>query len=154
MQYCSPGFFKTLKIPVVLGRDFNDRDDAGAPKVGIVNQKFVKRYLGGASPLGRHIGMGIDPGTKLDIQIVGVVGDTKYESMRVEIPFELYIPSEQTDFANGATVYVRAQGDPTQLFNTLRTAVRGVDTGVPMYDMRTLDDQMKISLLTERLQRN
>ena len=151
MQYCSPGFFKTLKIPVLLGRDFNERDVAGAPKVGIVNQKFVKRYLGGADPLGRHIGMGIDPGTKLDIQIVGVVGDTKYESMRDEIPFELYIPSEQTDFANGATVYVRAQGDPTQLFNTLRTAVRGVDTGVPMYDMRTLDDQMKISLLTERL---
>jgi predicted permease len=151
MQYCSPGFFKTLKIPVLLGRDFTDRDVAGAPKVGIVNQKFVKRYLGGADPLGRHIGMGIDPGTKLDIQIVGVVGDTKYESMRDEIPFELYIPSEQTDFANGGTVYVRAQGDPTQLFNTLRTAVRGVDTGVPMYDMRTLDDQVKISLLTERL---
>ncbi|HMC61083.1 MAG TPA: FtsX-like permease family protein, partial [Candidatus Solibacter sp.] len=151
MQYCSPGFFKTLKIPVLLGRDFTERDVAGAPKVGIVNQKFVKRYLGGADPLGRHIGIGIDPGTKLDIQIVGVVGDTKYESMRDEIPFELYIPSEQTDFANGGTVYVRAQGDPTQLFNTLRTAVRGVDTGVPMYDMRTLDDQMKISLLTERL---
>jgi predicted permease len=151
MQYCSPGFFKTLKIPVLLGRDFTERDVAGAPKVGIVNQKFVKRYLGGADPLGRHVGMGIDPGTKLDIQIVGVVGDTKYESMRDEIPFELYIPSEQTNFANGGTVYVRAQGDPTQLFNTLRTAVRGVDTGVPMYDMRTLDDQMKISLLTERL---
>ena len=151
MQYCSPGFFKTLKIPVLLGRDFNERDVAGAPKVGIVNQKFVKRYLGGADPIGRHIGMGIDPGTKLDIQIVGVVGDTKYESMRDEIPFELYIPSEQTNFANGGTVYVRAQGDPTQLFNTLRTAVRGVDAGVPMYDMRTLEGQMEISLLTERL---
>jgi len=151
MQYCSPGFFKTLKIPVVLGRDFNDRDDAGAPKVGIVNQKFVKRYLGGASPLGRHIGMGIDPGTKLDIQIVGVVGDTKYESMRDEIPYELYIPSDQKGFATGGTVYVRAKGDPTQAFNTLRTAVRAVDANVPMYDMRTVDNQMEISLLTERL---
>jgi len=71
MQYCSPGFFKTLKIPVVLGRDFNDRDDAGAPKVGIVNQKFVKRYFGDGNPLGRHVGMGIDPGTKTEIQIIG-----------------------------------------------------------------------------------
>src|SRR5207302_4046900 len=67
MQYCSPDFFKTLKIPVLLGRDFNDRDITGAPKVGIVNQKFARRYFGDADPLGRHIGMGIDPGTKTDI---------------------------------------------------------------------------------------
>jgi predicted permease len=151
MQYCSPGFFTTLKIPVLRGRDFNERDVAGAQKVGIVNQKFVKRYFGGADPLGRHIGMGIDPGTKTDIQIVGVAADTKYESMREEIPYELYIPSEQKDFATGGTVYVRTRGNPTQVFNMLRTAVRAVDASVPMFDMRTLDDQMAISLLTERL---
>src|ERR1035441_8232716 len=151
VQYCSPGFFQTLKIPVLLGRDFNDRDDAGAPKVGIVNQKFAKRYFGDAVVLGRHVGMGIDPGTKTDIQIVGVVGDTKYESMRDEIPYELYMPSGQKGFAGGGTVYVRVQGDPTHTFNTLRGAVRAVDAAVPMYDMRTLDDQMEISLLTERL---
>src|SRR5260370_32261043 len=126
MQYCSPGFFRTLKIPVLLGRDFNDRDIAGAPKVGIVNQKFVKRYFGSASPLGRHVGMGIDPGTKTDIQIMGVVGDTKYENMREEIPYELYIPSEQKGFADGSTIYVRAQGDPTLVFNSPRTSVRAV----------------------------
>jgi predicted permease len=151
MQYCSPGFFKTLKIPVLLGRDFNEKDTAGTQKVGIVNQKFVNRYFGGREPLGRHIGMGIDPGTKLDIQIVGVVGDTKYESLRDEIPYELYIPTEQKGFADGGTIYVRAQGDPARAFNTIRAAVRQVDTGVPMYDMRTLEHQMEISLLTERL---
>jgi predicted permease len=151
MQFCSPGFFKTLKIPVLLGRDFTDRDDAGAPKVGIVNEKFVKRYFGDSNPLGRHIGMGIDPGIKTDIQIVGVVGDTKYENMRDEIPYELYLPSVQKGFANGGTVYVRAQGDPTGVFNTLRAAVTGVDASVPMYDVRTVGDEMEISLLTERL---
>ena len=82
---------------------------------------------------------------------MGVVGDTKYESMRDEIPYEVYVPSAQQGFANGGTIYVRAQGDPTQLFNLLRTAVRGVDAGVPMYGMRTLTDQMEISLLTDRL---
>jgi len=151
MQYCSPGFFKTLKIPVLLGREFNERDILGAPKVGIVNRKFVKRYFRGADPLGRHIGMGIDPGTKTDIQIVGVVGDTKYESMRDEIPEELYIPSEQKEFANGGTVYLRAQGDPTRVFSTLRAAVGGIDATVPMFDTRTLNDQVQISLLTDRL---
>ena len=151
MQFCSPGFFKTLKIPVLLGRDFNDRDILGAPKVGIVNQKLVKKYFGNGNALGRHIGMGIDPGTKMDIQIVGVVGDTKYEDMREEIPEELYLPSEQQKFANGATVYVRARGDATNLFNTLREAVRSVDSSVPFYDVRTLERQMEISLLRERL---
>jgi predicted permease len=151
MQYCWPGFFKTLKIPVLLGRDFNDRDVFGAPKVGIVNQKFVNRYLPGVNPIGRHVGMGIDPGTKTDITIVGVVGDTKYESMRDEIPYELYIPSFQNNFANGGTIYVRSAGDPTRLFNVLRTEVRGVDASVPVYDLRTVSGQMEISLLTERL---
>jgi predicted permease len=151
MQYCTPGFFKTLKIPVLLGRDFNERDVDKAPKVGIVNQKFVERYFGSASPLGRHVGMGIDPGTKTDIQIVGVVGNTKYESMREEIPYELYVPYAQAGFSQGLTFYVRAQSDPANVFNALRGAVREVDTSVPMYDMRTLDDQMEISLLTERL---
>jgi len=151
MQFCSPGFFKTLRIPVQLGRDFDERDDGGAPKVGIVNQKFVRRYFGDANPLGRHIGMGIDPGTKTDIQIVGVVGDTKYESMRDEIPYEFYIPASQHQGANGGTVYVRAQADPTRLFNAVRAAMQSVDAGVPTYDMRTLDHQMEVSLLTERL---
>jgi predicted permease len=151
MQYCSPGFFKTLKIPILLGRDFTERDDAGAPKVGIVNQKFVKRYFGGANPLGRHIGMGIDPGTKMDIQIVGVVGDTKYESMRDEIPYEVYVPNAQQRFANSATVYLRIQGDPALAFNMVRGAMRSVDSAVPVYDMRTLDHVMDISLLTDRL---
>jgi predicted permease len=151
MQFCSPGFFKTLSISLTMGRDFNDRDIYGAPKVAIVNQKFAKRYFGSASPLGRHIGMGIDPGTKTDIEIVGVAGDTKYESMRDEIPEEVYIPSAQRNFADGGTIYVRAPGDPTLLFNTLRNVVRSVDANVPVHNMRTLTHQMEISLLTERL---
>jgi predicted permease len=151
MQYCSPDYFKTLHIPILRGRDFTARDVQGAPKVGIVNQKFVNRYLPNAEPLGRHIGMGIDPGTKTDIEIVGVVGDTKYENMREEIPFELYIPTDQKNFATGGTVYVRIAGDRTQVSAAIRSEARGVDAAVPMYDMRTLADQSEISLLTERL---
>jgi ABC-type antimicrobial peptide transport system permease subunit len=95
--------------------------------------------------------MGIDPGTKLDIEIIGVVADTKYESMRDPIPYELYVPDAQQNFANSETVYVRASGDPTHLFNVLRTEARAVDTSVAMYDLRTVSDQMEISMLTERL---
>ena len=151
MQYCSPDFFATLKIPILLGRDFTIKDAAGAPKVGIVNQKFASRYFGGANPLGRHVGMGIDPGTKMDIEIVGVAGNTRYESMQEEIPDELYIPYTQTKFVTGMTAYVRTHGDPTGIFNTMRQVVRGVDPGVPMYDLRSLDDQIEISLFVQRM---
>jgi predicted permease len=151
MQYCSTDYFAALRIPLVLGRDFTLKDAAGAPRVGIVNQNFAKRYFAGVNPLGRHVGMGIDPSTKMDIEIVGVAGDTRYESMSDEIPPELYIPYTQLDFANGMTVYLRTHGDPANTFNTARRVVREVDPTVPMYDLRTLDDQIEISLFTQRL---
>ena len=61
-----------------------------------MNERFAKRYFTG-SPIGRHVGMGGNPGTKLDIEIVGVVKDTRYEGLRDEIPYELYIPYRQMD---------------------------------------------------------
>ncbi len=151
MQYCSADFFETLKIPLLTGRTFDRRDDKGAPKVAVVNERFAKRYIGSANPIGRHIGMGKDPGTKLDIEIVGVVGDTKYESMREEIPYEVYIPYRQTDFVDGMVAYARTESDPANFFTRVRQVVRDVDASVPMYDMRTLDQQVENSLLTERM---
>jgi ABC-type antimicrobial peptide transport system permease subunit len=71
--------------------------------------------------------------------------------MREEIPYELYIPAAQRGFDNGMTVYVRTAGDVAHVFDMLRTEARAVDAGVPTYDMRTLTDQMEISLLTDRL---
>jgi predicted permease len=151
MQFVSPRFFETLGIPVMLGRDFTLRDEKGGPKVGIVNQRFARKYFAGVSPIGRHVGMGLNPGTKLDIEIVGVAGDTRYESMRDEIPYELYIPYRQLDFAEGMTAYLRAKGDPANLFPTLRQVVREVDSNVPVYRMRTLEQQVDKSLVTERM---
>jgi predicted permease len=151
MQYCSPGYFAALKIPLLVGRDFTIKDVAGAPKAGIVNQKFAARYFGKANPIGRHMALGIDPGTRLDIEIVGVAGDTRYESMHDEVPYELYIPYPQLDFVNGMTAYLRARGEPAGMLSTLRRVVREVDPSVPMYDLRTLDDQIEISLFIQRL---
>ena len=151
MQFCAYGFFNTLKVPVLLGRAFDERDDTSSPKVAIVNQKFALRYFGSASPIGRHIGMGNNPGTKTNIEIVGVVGDTKYESMREEVPYEVYIPYRQTDFVDGMVAYVHTASDPANFFSPLRQVVHDVDVNVPMYDMRSLDQQVEISLVTERM---
>jgi predicted permease len=151
MQFISTDFFSTLGIPILRGRDFTARDVEGAPKVAIVNAKFVKKYFPNSDPLGRHIGMGNDPGTKTDIEIIGVAGDTKYEDMRTPIPEEVYQPHIQQEYALNATIYVRTRGNPAAMFTTIRQAVRQVDPTVPVYRMRTLSDQLDTSLVTERL---
>jgi predicted permease len=151
MNYISPDFFRTLGIPVALGRDFTERDEKQAPKVAIVNQKFVKRFFGERNAIGRHIGMGSDPGTKTDITIVGVVGDTKYESLREDVPIELYLPYAQVEFATEMTAYVRANQPANVALPALRGVVQSLDANLPMYHARTLTEQADRSLVTERL---
>jgi predicted permease len=151
MNFVSPGHFKTMEVPVLVGRDFDARDDTKSMKVAIVNEKFAKKYLGGVNAIGRHIGMGGDPGTKTDITIIGVVRDTKYESMRDEMPIEVFRPYRQMEFVTGMNAYLRTERNPEELFATLRKKIQELDSNVPVTDMRTLEKQMEISLVTERL---
>jgi predicted permease len=151
MQFTSTGYFATLGVPVILGRDFTDRDVLGSPKVGIVNQRFVDRYFGGRSPIGMHLGMGGDPGTKTDIEVIGVVRDTRYEGLREEVPYQLYRPYRQMDFVQGMTVYARSNADTAAVFTAMRQAVQQVDANVPVYKVRTLAQQLDKSLMSERL---
>ena len=151
MQFASPGYFETLGIPILLGRDFDARDIYGSPKVGIINERFMNKYFGGQNPIGRRVGMGGNPGTKLDIEIIGVAKDTKYENLRVEVPYELYRPYRQMDFTLGMTAYVRTRSDPANLFGGIRQTVREVDAGVPVFALRTLEQQVDKSLVRERM---
>jgi predicted permease len=151
MNFVSPGHFKTLGVPILVGRDFDMRDDLNSMKVAIVNEKFAKRYLGGVNAIGRHIGMGGDPGTKTDITVIGVVRDTKYESMRDEMPFEMYRPYRQMEFVDGMYAYVRTDRNQEELFETMRRKVLELDPNVPVVEMRTLEKQTEMSLMTERL---
>ena len=162
--YCnavSPGYFATMGIPLLLGRDFTLKDEhTAAPepglnipnfRVAIANEKFVMHYFGDANPIGRHIGFGIDPGTKTPMEIIGVVKDAKYTSMRDEIPRQLFFPYLESTVGGGMTAYVRTTAEPSQMFQALRSAVRRLDANLPLYKMRTVDEQMDQSLLTERL---
>lgn len=151
MNFVSPGYFNTMEIPLLAGRDFRITDAVGATKVAIVNASFAKKYFGSLTAVGHQIGMGIDPGTKTDITIVGVARDTKYESMRDEIPTEVFRPFHQMEFASGMTAYVRTARDPNQVFSMTRNAVQSLDPNLPVYQMTTLVKQMDDSLVTERL---
>jgi hypothetical protein len=116
-----------------------------------VNETFAKKYFGGSSAIGHKIGMGIDPGTKTDITIIGVARSTKYESMRDEIPTEVFRPYQQMDFATGITAYVRTARDPEEVFSSIRTRMHDLDANLPVFEMETLEKAMKDSLVTERL---
>jgi len=151
VNYISPAFFTTLKIPLYTGRDFTDRDTLGKPRVAIVNEKFARHYFGNQSPLGHRIGLGGDPGTKTDIEIVGVVGDTKYQTMRQDAPREVYFPYLQNDWATRMTAYVRTDAGSSQMFSSLRAAVHKLDSRLPVFEMKTEERQLDDVLAVERL---
>ncbi len=156
----SPGYFRTLGIPLVTGRDFTDRDeyaDVGSEertfRVAIANQRFVKQYFGNTNPIGRRIGFGdaSNPGTKTPIQIVGVVGNSKYTDVRGETPRELFFPFLEANDAGGFVVYVRTAREATTVFESMRRTVQQLDANLPVSDMRTVDAQVERSLSSERL---
>jgi predicted permease len=147
----SAGFFPTLGAPVIAGRDFDGRDARPAGETGgqsaIVNESFARRYFGGASPLGLRIGLGNRPDTRTDIEIVGVVKDFSYRSLREQ--------TEQAFLFEGASpvswFYLRVRGKPESAIASVRAVVARVDPTLPLLSLRTLDDQVARSLRTERM---
>ena len=162
MNWISPGYFATLGVPILAGRDFTEQDtqtvqhgdqpDDTEPRVVIVNEKFAKQFFGSAAnAVGRHAGFGIDPGTKTDMEIIGVIKNIKYTSLRDEVPVQLFEPYLAISYVSGMTVYARTAMNPDQFFSGVRSKVRGLDANVPLYGMRSMDEQISDSLLIERL---
>jgi predicted permease len=161
MNQISPSYFTTLGAPIVAGRDFtiNDTRDVKhgpevwnwSPTTVIINEKFAKKYFAGRNPLGLHIGFGTDPGTPVDMEIIGVVKDFKYTSLRDEIPEQAFLPYLSSRILGGMTVYLRTTGDPNQAMSAVRSKVRDMDPNLPIFDMRTTEVQINNSLSTERM---
>jgi len=160
----SPGFFKTMGVRILAGRDFDQRDEnpivekkseqheeGPGWRVCLINEKLAKRYFGSRNPVGRHIGQGTDPGTKLNIEIIGVIGDFRYQNMRDEIPRQVFVPYTTADYPFSMTVYVRTTMPSEQMFAALRRQTHELDPNLPLYGMRTLEDQLDRALITERL---
>lgn len=160
----SPGYFDTLGIAVLTGRDFRSNDtetivhrvdpqtgeEQKVPKGVIVNRKLGEHYFGDRSALGRHIGYGGDPGTKIDMEIIGVIGDAKYMNVRDEVPRQVFVPFLASDFVSGMTGYVRTEMPAEQMFSLVREEVRKLDPNLPVYNLRTLETQVDRSLSDER----
>jgi predicted permease len=151
----SPGFFATLGTRIVAGRDFDERDSlpvsGGGQRVAIVNEAFVKRYLGGHSPLGARIAPGSGPDVKPEVEIIGVVADISYRGVREDWE-QAYFPLGSGEaFYQGANFYVRVQGPSEAGFSSIRTILRSADATLPINYLRTLDEQVSRSLNAERM---
>src|SRR5207244_1995908 len=120
VNWVGPKFFETMGIPLVLGRTIGESDTAASPSVAVVNQEFVRQFLGSGNPLGLRIGLG-DRRSPADIEVVGVVADAKFDKLRKEIPPTAYVACLQ-DLKHLGWIYfeVRTAGDPLALVPAVR----------------------------------
>ncbi|WP_321477594.1 ABC transporter permease [uncultured Paludibaculum sp.] len=150
----SPGFFTTLGVHIVMGRDFDQRDVRPVGEAGhrtaIVNQAFVQRYFKGRNPLGALICQGNGPNAKPDSEIVGVVGNFNYRGLREDSEQAFFSIFEEGEDAGG-TFYVKLRGTPEQAQQSIRAIVHAADPALPISNFRTLNEQVTRSLNTEHI---
>jgi predicted permease len=144
-----PGYFSTLGIPLIAGRDFTARDRVGAPRVAIVNSVFADAWFPHQNPIGRRFGIG--RGSKGDIEIIGVVRPSKYSKVDEVIPRVVYLAYAQDENPSSLIVYARSTGEPKSTFATLRREVNSLDPALPISDLRTMNDQVNEALSAQRV---
>jgi predicted permease len=147
----SPKLFTTLGVSIVAGRDFTVLDTR---PVALINETFARKYFAGRNPVGLHFGLVNDTSVGPDIpnlEVIGVVKDVKFKNLRDPVPPQAYFPYWQDDRSRHMTFYLRTRVDPQQVMQAVREEVRRMDPNVPVVDMRTIDDQIGLSLKTERL---
>jgi putative ABC transport system permease protein len=146
-----PGYFRTMGIPLIAGREFGENDRAGAPKVAIVNEAFVRHFIGNRNPIGVQLMRGSDTRIKYDTTIVGVAKDAHYSSLRDPTPPVYYTPYAQIQRQRSLYFYVRTAIDPAQMASAIRGAVASLDPNLPIVNLRTMQAQLDANMANERL---
>jgi putative ABC transport system permease protein len=145
-----PRYFTNMKVPIVQGRDFEERDRDGAPCVAIVNEAFGQRYFGGAAPLGKHLAKQSGRSTEREwCEIVGVIRDNQFQAVHELRPF-FAMASQQSDRRH-MTVVVNASTDAKSLIVPVRQVVHDLDRTIPVADVQTLQDYFGIVLYPFRV---
>jgi predicted permease len=141
IKIVTPRFFETMGIPLRLGRDFSPLDRSDAPKVAIINESIAREFFDGGSPIGKHVGLG----GPTDMEIVGVIADTKYNGVRAPIPDTIYLPAGQGQTMSAErTLHVSTLTDPANLAAAVRQEIRALDRNLPA----------KVSLFSELVDEN
>ena len=136
------GYLTAMQIPVVQGRDFDERDRDGAPCVAVVNEYFARRYFADGRVLGKHLTKFGSESEKQSCEIVGVVRNDKVQSLQ-KVPLPWYAFPLQQSHAKGMTMLVYSSGAPESIIPSVRGAIRSLDQNIPLSDVLTLNDSFK-----------
>jgi predicted permease len=144
----APGYFSTLGVPLVAGREFTASDVTGAPRVAVVNQTFARKFGLGSDAVGKFMGLG---GGELNIQIVGLVTDAKYSAVKLEVPPLFFTPYRQNEAIGSMTFYARAARDPDDVLRAIPALIRRLDPTLPVQDLKTLERQVQDNIVLDRM---
>jgi predicted permease len=147
----SPGFLGKMGMPLVVGREFTGRDSPAGPKVAIVNERFAKDFFGQQSPLGRKFAVGWGPKAIPDIEIVGVVRNSHYASVKEEPRRVYYTPWRQDERVGQLSFYLRSKLPADQVMAQVRRVARSLDPSLPADELRTMEDQVRRDVFQDRL---
>ncbi len=147
----SDGFFRTMQIPLVAGREFDERDTETSARVAVVNEMLAKGFFPGENPVGKFLVIDAN-NKKVQMQIVGICGNSKYDSLRKDVPPTFFMPYRQmSNVQYGLTYEIRTQMNPESLIPALRAAVKQVDENLPLLDIRTQNQQIAANARVQRL---
>jgi putative ABC transport system permease protein len=137
----TPGFFRSMGIPLLAGRDFTTADNVHGPGAMMVNEAFAKKYFPGENAVGKRIKPGISDGTYKAVmrEIVGVVGSVKRRALTAEMDPQYYLPWEQA-LITWPTITIRSATDPSNLVGAVRDVVAGIDREIPVYRVSTMEN--------------
>ena len=150
LNQIGPGFFGKMGIPLIAGREFTESDSAAAPKVAVVNEVFAKHFFDGKNPIGHTFSL---RGSKnaVEIEIVGLVKNSRYSSVRREPPPLFFTPWAQGDKVNYLNFYVRSSLPTGEMVQQIRRKMVQVDRNLPAMDLRTLDDTVRQNIRSDKL---
>jgi len=143
----SPSYFRTMGIPLLAGRLFEDGDRDASPKVAIASESLARAFWGKENPLGKHVSLPITPPDWCEI--VGVVGDTRHAGLSAEPSEELYLPLRQSASPT-AFLVIRTEGAPALITAEVRRAVAEVDRNEPLSEFVTMQEHISNSMSPSR----
>ena len=146
-----PGYFRTLGIELLAGRDFLPSDDERAPKVAVVNEAFARKFGIGPNPIGRRMAQGSDDSEPLDIEIVGLAKDTKYSSVKGNMPPLLVMAYRQDTTINALVFYVRTSVTPENVMQAIPATIARLDPNLPVVSLTTMERQVKENTFMDRM---
>ena len=145
----SPEYFQTMGIRLLQGRSFTEADGPQSPKVAVINETMARRFWPNENPIGKRVRQGWPEGTTPFCEVIGVVADVKLNGVIETTPLHVYLPLAQN---GNASVYlaVRTRPEPQTLAASVQSAVHSMDSQIPIYQVRTMDERLKGAVVSQR----